>query len=138
MKRVESAGIVVYFQENNTQEFLVLQYAAGHWDFAKGHMETGETKEQTAKRELKEETGLTAEIVPGFFESFKYIFSDYTDGKPAEKTVYFFVGQTTTKNVTLSHEHLDYKWLPYKQAVELLTYKNVKILLNNVNAFLNG
>ena len=61
MKAVQSAGIVVYYQENKHIEYLVLQYAAGHWDFEKGHIETGETKEEAAKRELMEEAGLQAE-----------------------------------------------------------------------------
>ena len=136
MKAVQSAGIVVYYQENKHIEYLVLQYAAGHWDFAKGHIEKGETKEEAAKRELMEETGLKAEVFSGFEDSFSYFYKGYDNGKPIKKTVYFFVGKTKSKNVTLSHEHLDFEWLPYKEALKKLTYQNAKILLKKADAFI--
>src|SRR5437762_5542953 len=107
MEQVYSAGIIVYRIENETVEYLLLQYGAGHWDFAKGKMEPGETKHETALRELHEEAGITATIEPDFEENFSYIFHNY-DKKLAQKTVYFFVGPATTTDITLSHEHVDY------------------------------
>src|SRR5260221_14596308 len=94
MKLLFSAGIIVYRIEDDQIEYLLLQYNAGHWDFAKGKIEKGETKEEAALRELDEETGLSAEIQPTFEETFSYIFHDY-DKQLAQKTVYFFVGQAT-------------------------------------------
>src|SRR5579863_5026828 len=125
MKHLFSAGIIVYRIENEQIEYLLLQYEAGHWDFAKGKIEKGETKEEAALRELHEEASLSADIEPNFEETFSYIFHDY-DKQLAQKTVYFFVGKATHHKVVLSHEHIDYKWLPYKDALEQLTYDNAK------------
>ena len=137
MKKLISAGVILFRREGEQYVYLLLHYPAGHWDFPKGKMETGESKEQTALRELQEETGLTAQIYDNFCESFSYIFTDL-DGKKTEKTVYFLVGETLKKEVILSDEHIDYVWLPYEQAVEKLTYENSKQTLKKSAYFIHG
>jgi len=134
MEHVYSAGVIIYRNNDALVEYLLLQYSAGHWDFAKGKIETGETKEQAALRELQEETGLSATLEHDFEESFSYIFHDY-DKKLTQKTVYFFIGKATGSAVTLSHEHSDYVWLPYKQALEQLTYENAKKVLKKAHRY---
>ncbi len=126
-----SAGIVVYRTHNDCMQYLILHYAKGHWDLPKGHMEPGETKEQTALRELQEETGLTAKIDPGFEETFDFYFSE--DGNRHHKVVYFFKGKADSGDVVLSHEHQDYKWLDFDQAIKQLTFENAKELLKKIN-----
>jgi 8-oxo-dGTP pyrophosphatase MutT (NUDIX family) len=138
MKKVismESAGIVIYYLKNNQPEYLLLHYFPGnHWDFPKGKMEPGETQEEAALRELKEETGLTVTIDPGFLEIISYQLT--VDQKAIQKKVYFFVGQATSSQVTLSHEHQDYKWLLYEQALQQLTYNNARDLLKSAHLYI--
>lgn len=136
MKYEHSAGIVVFYKDEDQVEYLLLHYAAGHWDFAKGHLEEGETKEQAAHRELFEESGLKATLIPNFEESFSYWLTDRTTHERVHKTVTFYLGQTFNKQVTLSHEHQGYKWLPYHEAIKHLTYGNARILLEKVHQFL--
>ena len=137
MKQVTSAGIVVYREHNNQREYLLLHYASGHWDFAKGHLEAGETIEQAAHRELFEEAGITAQVHDGFKHSFAYTLTG-RDGMPELKTVYFFAGKALSDNIRLSHEHKDFMWLPYADAIKKLTYDNARNLLYNVHHFLNA
>ncbi len=146
MKHLFSAGIIVYRIHHKQIEYLLLQYAtgywnfekgkieyeAGHWDFAKGKIENGETKQEAALRELQEEAGISATIEANFEETFSYIFHDY-DKQLTKKTVYFFIGEATSDTITLSHEHIDYAWLPYEQALERLTYDNAKELLKKAH-----
>ena len=140
MKREFSAGIIIFFEHNKKREYLLLHYQSGHWDFPKGHIEKDETKEHAALRELKEETGLETEIFPSFEGSFSYFHhlpDPYSRTKElAFKTVYFFVGKIDDKAVTLSHEHIGYKWLLFEQAVEQLTYDNAKEILQKAEDFL--
>jgi mutator protein MutT len=131
MKHQYSAGIIIYKKENNTILYLLLQYGAGHWDFPKGKIEAGETKQEAALRELKEETNLTAQIDNAFEETIQYIFM-YNHEKTT-KTVYFFTGQALTTDVKLSHEHTDYAWLSYQNSLEQLTYDNAKEILKIAN-----
>lgn len=120
----------------HNREFLLLHYTSGHWDFPKGKIEKGETKHQAALRELEEETGLSAEIASGFEEQFSYWFRDHETSELINKTVYFFIGCTEKKEVSLSHEHIGFKWLSYDAAMEQLTYKNAKNMLKKATAFL--
>ncbi len=136
MKKMISAGILPFYYANATREYLLLLYHAGHWDFPKGKLETSESKHDAAIRELKEETGLSTSIFSEFEHSFSYYLKDYCNNERAYKTVYFYLGKANTKNVTLSHEHQNYLWLPYAQAREKLTYDNAKTLLDKANMFL--
>jgi 8-oxo-dGTP pyrophosphatase MutT (NUDIX family) len=136
MKHIYSAGIITYRTDNDTILYLLLHYSAGHWDLPKGKIEAGETKEEAALRELMEETGLTAEIDNDFEQTIGYIFTDY-DKKLAQKTAYFFVGKVTSPHVQLSEEHIGYAWLPYKDALEKLTYDNAKTLLKKAHKYIS-
>ena len=131
-----SAGLVLYFQEDNKREYLILHYASGHWDFPKGHIEQGETKHQAALRELKEETGLQATILDGFEHSFSYWHHFPKTQELAHKTVYFFIGKASSKEVVLSHEHIGFEWLSFEKASEKLTYDNARELLQKADKFL--
>lgn len=137
MKELQSAGIIIYRINNNSIEYLLLKYKTGHWDFPKGKLELQESFEQAAHRELMEETGLTAELIPGFKESLAYYFTDL-DGLKAHKTVTYFVGKTTNTAVILSHEHTDYIWLIFEQAIRKLTFENAKKILYQADHFLNA
>ena len=59
MLREKSCGAVVFLKKDNSTNYLLLNYAAGHWDFVKGNVEQNEIEKETVVRELKEETGIT-------------------------------------------------------------------------------
>lgn len=133
MKREYSAGLILYRLENNQRLYLLLHYQSGHWDFVKGHIEQGESKEQAALRELQEETGITqVELDKEFEDSFSYFFKS-PQGELIHKTVYFLIGKTDQKEITLSHEHIGFAWLPFKEAFNQLTYKNARELLKKAD-----
>ena len=74
MPTEKSCGAVVFKQQKDgSVKYLLLHYEAGHWDFPKGKQEKNEKEEQTAAREIKEETGIEdIEFVDGFREMVKY------------------------------------------------------------------
>jgi len=133
--RERSAGAVVYRVENGKPIYLLLHYEAGHWDFPKGNIEEGEKIEETVRREVREETGISdIQLVPGFKTKIKYFFK--RDGQTVFKTVDFLIAKTAEKDVKLSFEHIGFEWLPFKEAMERLTYKTAKDLLVKVDEFL--
>lgn len=134
MIQQHSAGILVYTQDKGHRKYLLLQYVGGHWDFAKGKLEKDETTKQAAIRELKEETGLEVELIPGFEEALSYTFKER--GNFIHKTVVLFVGHTHSQEVTLSREHQQHAWLPFQQAYQQLTYKNAREILAQAENFL--
>ncbi len=99
-------------------------------------IENGEKLEETAKREVAEETGLKdIEFIPDFKECVKYFFR--WRNKNIFKTVTFFLAETKTKDVVLSFEHIGYKWLPYEEAIKHLTHKNVKKVIKKAHKFIS-
>lgn len=133
MRELISAGVVIYRVNNNLIEYLLLHHIVGHWDFAKGKIEAGETKEEAALRELFEETGLHTELDPGFLDSISYNFVDRS-GTPIKKTVYFFLGRVNNEQqVMLSHEHKDFVWLPYGKAYNKMTFDTARQVLEKAD-----
>ena len=135
MPTEKSCGSVVFRRTKEGIKYLLLHYGAGHWDFPKGHQEKNEKEEQTAAREIKEETGIEdIEFVDNFQEIIKYFF------KKGEETVYkeviFFLAQSATEHVDLSNEHIGYAWLSYEHAHKKLTFNNSKELLEKADKFL--
>ena len=131
-----SAGIVLFRKEGSKNLFLLLNYPSGHWDFVKGKMEKGETIHKTAIRETKEETGITDVIfLDNFEEWIEYNFQ--YQGELVHKKVVFFLAETNTKNVEISHEHLDYTWVDYNTAMEKTTFDNAKTVLTKAQMLLS-
>ncbi|MBI4549011.1 MAG: NUDIX domain-containing protein [Ignavibacteriae bacterium] len=118
-------------------EFLLLHYGLGHWDFPKGNIEKGEKQEDTVRREIAEETGITRiKFIDGFRETIKYFYK--WKGQNIFKIVVYYLVETRQKNVTLSDEHQGYAWLPYTEAFKKLTFKNSKDVLNKAMKCMNG
>ena len=130
---VVSCGAVVYRKaEDGQPQYLLLQYGAKHWDFPKGHMEAGETEEQTTRRETQEETGIEDLVfIPGFRKVIRYAYRSRQ--RLVRKMVVFRLAKTQTEAVVLSHEHIGFEWLPSKRAMSRLTFKNAKKILQEAH-----
>jgi len=130
-----SAGIVLFRKEDSKIMFLLLHYPSGHWDFVKGKMEKGESTHETAIREAREETGITDIIfLENFEEWIKYDFQ--YKGELVHKKVVFFLAETKTKEIMISHEHLDYTWMDYNTSMEKTTFDNAKTVLTRAQTLL--
>jgi len=131
----KSVGAVII----HDRKYLVLKYGLGHWGFVKGHIEKDESDEETLFRETEEETGIKKEhlkIVDGFKEKISYYFK--RQGKTIYKEVNYYLAESNTSDIKLSHEHKNYKWLDYENAIEQLSFKNTKKILKKANDFLQN
>lgn len=130
-----SAGAVLFIMDNSEPEYLLLHYTAGHWDFPKGNIELGETEEEAAVREIREETGIKdVEFVKGFSRTISYRYRKAR--RLVNKEVVLFLARTNTRQVTISHEHTGYAWKKYDDAMKLLTFKNARDPLAAARQFL--
>ena len=135
MREQKSVGIVLFRNDSGKNEFLLLNYPQGHWDFVKGKVEEGETPHETALRETKEETGISdIEFIDGFEESVEYNFRFKNEN--IHKKVVFFLAKTNEEKISLSHEHNDFVWLEYDDAIKKTTFRNAKNVLSKTNEFL--
>ncbi len=150
----KSVGAVVFRQEKKKILYLILlktprkKGAADYWGFPQGHIEKDEAWQDTLKREVREETGIkSVKIVPGFYAWVKYFYRAVGDeakrrkksgiGINIFKITTFYLAKTKTKKIKLSHEHIDYKWLPYDKARELLTYRQTKKVMEKAHKYLS-
>jgi bis(5'-nucleosidyl)-tetraphosphatase len=135
MLREKSCGAVVFVKKEASTKYLLLNYAAGHWDFVKGNVEPNESEKETVTRELKEETSITdAQFIDGFKETIAYFYR--RQGLTVHKEVVFFLIESHTEKVALSFEHVGYTWLDYQPAMEKLSFKNAKDVLQKAHDFL--
>ena len=132
-----SAGIVLFRKEKSKKLFLLLHYPSGHWDFVKGKMEKGESTHQTAIRETEEETGITdITFLENFEEWIEYNFQ--YQGELVNKKVIFFLAETKTEDVKISHEHQNYAWMDYNTSMEKTTFDNAKTVLTKAQILLSN
>lgn len=149
----KSIGAVVFRREKRKILYLALLHPRDskeeYWNFPKGHVEKGETWEDTLRREVKEETGIKSlKIIPDFYVWNRYFYrakgEERKKRKKSEKginifkIVMYYLAETKVKRIKISHEHIGYKWLEYKEALKLLTYKQTKKALKRGNDFLTG
>ena len=128
-----SCGAVVYRMINGVLRYLLIKNKrSANWGFPKGHIEPGETKEETAIREVLEETGVHIQIHPGFVSH-----SEYTIQGKVEKSVSIFVAGTTDTQTVIQQEEIeDYIWLDYQKALKTLKFENDRAILEKANDFL--
>jgi len=124
-----SCGVVLV----NLGAVLLLQYPQGHWDFPKGHVEASDAGHKaTVRRELREETGVVDIVfVDGFHERTTY---EYTHkGRLVEKEVHWYLAETETLDVALSHEHRGHVWLDWGAAADQLTHDAGRHVLHSAH-----
>jgi bis(5'-nucleosidyl)-tetraphosphatase len=137
MPSEKSCGALIFRDDGGKRLYLILHYTGGNHDFPKGHVEQGESEEQTARREIEEETGITSlEFIPLFRERVSYSF--YRSGELVPKHVVFFLAKTGEKEVRLSCEHMGFEWLESEEAKKRVTYGNARKLLEKAEAHLSS
>ncbi|MBS3050918.1 MAG: NUDIX domain-containing protein [Candidatus Aenigmarchaeota archaeon] len=145
MMKAKSVGCVVFREKNEKRIYLLLEAERMNgklgrhtfWDFPKGAPEKGENEVQTALRETREETGISGlEFIDGFRKIIRYFFK--RNGTLVSKEVVFYLAKTKSIKTKISSEHLKCQWLPYEKALERLTFKNSKGVLQDAEEFLSA
>ena len=132
MKHEKSCGAVVYQFRDGTPLFLIEHMALGHVSLPKGHVEGNETEEETAAREIREETNLEVRMDTGFRHEISY--SPYPG---IEKLVVFFAAEAVPgRLVNQECEVSALEWLPYEQAMAALTYDADREVLRGAEAYI--
>jgi 8-oxo-dGTP pyrophosphatase MutT (NUDIX family) len=109
---VFSSGYLV-FRLGRPIQFLLMKHV-NRWDLPKGHVDLGETSEQAALRELREETGIKSGDVwtdPSFVFRHQYMVSEAKRPRLKELTIYL-AWLKKNRSITPT-EHPDYSWLDW-------------------------
>jgi len=130
----KSAGAIIFRTEGNNIFYLLLRYPS-YWGFAKGNIEEKENEEQTTIREIKEETGLDdIVLLKGFKEKIAWFYR--MNNELRRKEAIYFLAETKTKEIKISKEHDDFKWLSYEDTLKLIKIKSNKQLMEKADKFI--
>lgn len=129
----KSCGAVVYRKNGGKTEYLLLlQRKSGTWSFPKGHMEVGETEEETALREIREEIGREV----GFARNFRTVVR-YPVSEKTEKEVVLFLAETEDEPRIRPNEIQEYRWVLPEDAMRLL-YDCYGEVISQTEKYLNN
>ncbi len=119
-----SAGGVVYRRNDEGKLEILLIRVKNRWSFPKGNIEKGEPKDQAALREVKEETGVDAEIIEYLGEVDYWYSMGLTR---IHKFVYYYLMKYTGGDIVPQKEEIDEaKFVPFEEVENLLTYPTDK------------
>ncbi len=125
MKQEYSYGAVVYEKRKNNVYILIEYMKQGHISLPKGHIEKGETPEQCALREIKEETDLDVSLNMEFSHTISY--------KPSpsvRKDVTFFLATPTSHHIKAQESEVNHiEWIEEERALLILTHDTDKEVL---------
>jgi 8-oxo-dGTP pyrophosphatase MutT (NUDIX family) len=127
-ERILSAGVVVLRRVDQGWRVLLLR-VYNYWDFPKGLVEAGEEALATARREVREETGI---------EDLEFRWGEiHTDTAPysRNKVARYFLAVTVSEQVVLpinpeigKPEHHEWRWLSFDDALTLVPDRLVPVL----------
>ena len=135
--RAVSSGGIVYRAGAEGPEVVLVQTPGKRWGLPKGTPERGEALEQTALREVQEETGLEVELDEkvGVIE---YWFNLSERRERVRKFVHFWLMRPTGGGDISEHdhEHVDVRWYPIAEAISTVSHKNTVGILEQAQDLL--
>ena len=134
MKKEKSCGVIVYKYLNNNLYILLIKHNVGHWSYPKGHVEDGESEQETALRETKEETNIDVKLDSNF-----RVVTTYNTTYNTVKDVVYFAGMPINDEINPQEKEVDeVKWFKYEDCKNIITYENDYNLLLKLKKYLDG
>lgn len=132
----KSCGAVVFTRSSGKLQYLLISNLEGIYGFPKGHVEAGETEEQTALREVFEEVGLTVKLVTGFRSEDEH---PIPQKENTMKKIVYFLGEYSDQEFIYQKEELsNARLVDYETAISLFQFDSSKRILTEANNFLLG
>ncbi len=132
-----SCGGVVFRRFADGPKYLLILDGHGNWGFPKGHEETGESAEQAARREIQEETGLTALILHAALPTLGWTFR--SGRTPVRKRCNYFLFECAVGETCPQRDEGITRcvWFSYQDATQNLTFANASELLEEAAAIVD-
>ena len=136
----KSCGAIVYTYENGVRKYVIIRGTGIYKEFCgfpKGHMEPGETENETALREVKEETGLDVNILDGFRTMDEHFLA--REGRPNDKkmNVYFLAEYRDQEVKAQKSEVSEAVLMDYNEAMQSLQYEESRRELTEAEEYLD-
>ena len=142
MNQEFSAGGIIYRIENEQPQFLLIKNSAfkdphkTYWGFPKGHLEKGESDEEAALREVKEETDVDVEVIK-IIDKVAYPFQHPQNGLTKKQVSDFLMRYLDGEAKAQEKELLELGWFNVDDALQILSFEQNKTLLKKALATLD-
>jgi diadenosine hexaphosphate hydrolase (ATP-forming) len=125
-----SGGIIYRRDEDGGVEILLIQDSKDRWTIPKGHIEEGETAEQTTRREISEEAGLNDIEIIGWVGKIHFRYRRVDKLVLMTTQIYLVRARGNTNDIKKEEWMNDIKWFKFNDALEAIEYEDIgKIML---------
>ena len=134
MKFEESCGAVVFTRADDEIRYVLIRSLEGVYGFPKGHRKPGESREETALREIREEVGLRVTLLPGFSAQEEFPLPEKPDTR---KRIIYFLAEYMDQPIIPQKEELSgFGLYACGEALRLLQHESRRRILAEADAFL--
>lgn len=124
-----AGGIVIAKETGTPRVLLVHRPSYDDWSFPKGKLDQGETVEEGALREVKEETGLECRIIREL-ATMRYAYRTRNKGRLRPKAVHYFLMERVSGDIQVPGDEVDRaEWFDFDEAARKLSYEQDRKLL---------
>ena len=135
MKVEKSCGAIVFTKESGDLRYVIIQSKEGYYGFPKGHVEGDETETETALREVREETGLTVQLIDGFRYEDSHPFEKH--GETRMKHIVYFLAEYSGQTLIAQESELNsISLMDFDTAVAAFQFENSRQILKAAHEFL--
>ena len=132
-----SAGGVVFTESEGKIKYVIITSYRGFVGFPKGHIESGESEEAAAVREIFEEVGLRVNLIPGFRVEDEYPLPNKPD--TLKRVVYFVAQYDGNQTIKYQKEELSGATLmTYDEAMAAFRHKTQRRILSSADEFVRN
>lgn len=124
-----AGGIVFRRDANNGVEILLIQDAKDRWTIPKGHIEEGETAQQTAKREIGEEAGLKQVDVLGWLGKIHFRYRRIDKLVLMTTQIYLVRAMGDTNDIQKEEWMNGIQWFKFHDALDAIEYEDIGKLM---------
>jgi 8-oxo-dGTP pyrophosphatase MutT (NUDIX family) len=128
----------VFRLEHGAPLFLLIRDSYGNWGFPKGHLEQGESAEDAALREVREETGLSELGSCGLIDTIDWYFR--FRGRLIHKSCHFYLMETSQSDTAPQQAEgiTACQWVTYGEAHEAVSYANAREVLRRAREMIGA
>jgi len=124
-----SGGIIFRRNKDGAVEILLIQDSKDRWTIPKGHIEEGETAQQTTRREIAEEAGLSEVEILGWLGKIHFRYRRVDKLVLMTTQIYLVKALGDTDDITKEDWMRDIKWFKFHDALEVIEYEDIGKLM---------